>query len=278
MDTLVYCRPRWANQSDSDASLLAGQLKGLAHLLESPSDHFSMVEQAQIEVITDRVRLVVEGFRAKQLSAKRLAATASRAPCLWLIASSPAAVEALSKAAVLQALLVDEKAKGLPMRLAAVGSASGAALAALFNNESVLLPPGVGDAKALLESGAGQLNEADHALLLDAELARDELQLGLLKMGLGVDRVTLYRRIPQPMADLAHLKGARLWVVISSSTQVEWAVNALNGQSFSLDEVVFLTHHPRIESRLRALDQDLVVKCLPSLNAQEIVSQIKLAS
>jgi len=273
MDTLVYCRPRWANQSDSDASVLAGQLKGLAHLLESPSDYFSMVEQAQIDVMMDRVRKVLDGLRAKQLSAK-----ASRAPCLWLIASSPAAVEALSKAAALQALLVDEKAKGLPLRLAAVGAASGAALAALFNNESVLVPPGVGDAKALLESGAGQWKEADHALLLDAELARDELQVGLLKMGLGVDRVTLYRRIPQPMVGLVHLKGSRLWVMISSSTQVEWAVNALNGQSFSLDEVVFLTHHPRIESRLKALDQDLVVKCLPSLNAQEIVSQIKLVS
>lgn len=278
MDTLVYCRPRWANQGDSDARVLAGQLKGLAHLLESPSDHFSMVEPAQIDVIMDRVRRVLDGLRTKQLSAKQLSAKASRAPCLWLIASSPAAVEALSKASVLQALLVDEKAQGLPMRLAAVGAASGAALAALFNNESVLVPPGVGDAKALLESGAGQWKEADHALLLDAELARDELQVGLLKMGLGVDRVTLYRRIPQPMAGLAHLKGSRLWVMISSSTQVEWAVNALNGQSFSLDEVVFLTHHPRIESRLKALGEDLVVKCLPSLNAQEIVSQIKLVS
>jgi uroporphyrinogen-III synthase len=232
-----------------------------------------MIEPTQIERITQRVREVASELKARQASPGL-----SRAPCLWLIASSPAAVEALAKAASLQEVLVDEVAKGLPIKLAAVGASSGRALAALFNNESVLVPPGAGDAKALLDSGAGQFREADHALLLDAEWARDELQVGLPKMGLSVDRLTLYRRMPQPMVGLGYVKGSRLWLVISSSTQVEWAVSALNGQSVPLDEVVFLTHHPRIESRLKTFGQDLVVRCLPSLNAQEIVSQIKLAS
>ncbi|MFM1826877.1 MAG: Uroporphyrinogen-III synthase HemD [Pseudomonadota bacterium] len=273
MDTLVYCRPRWANQSDSEAVALALQLKGVAHLLDSPSDHFSMVEPTEIARITHRVRQVTSELKAKQASPG-----VHRAPCLWLIATSPAAVEALSNAATIPDLLLQEMAKDLPIKLAAVGASSGKALAALFSNESVLVPPGAGDAKALLESGAGQFREADHALLLEAEGARDELQVGLPKMGLSVDRLTLYRRMPQPMVKLDHAKGSRLWLLISSSTQVEWAVSALNGQSVPLDEVVFLTHHPRIESRLKTLGQDLNVRCLPSLNAQEIVSQIKLAS
>jgi len=273
MDTLVYCRPKWANQSDPDAGALAGQLKGLAQMLESPSDLLVMVEQAQISSSGERVRQVASGLRAKQVSRE-----GSRPPCLWLIATSPAAVEALSRAPTLQSLLVDEVAKGLPMRLAAVGAASGVALAKLFDNEPVLVPPGAGDAKALLESGVGQFAESDHALLLEAELARDELQLGLLRMGVEVDRLSLYRRTPQSMVGLHDLKGSRLWLVISSSTQVEWAWNALKAQSVPLHQVVFLTHHSRIESRLKGLAQDIAVRCLPSLDAQEIVSQIKLAS
>ena len=132
------------------------------------------------------------------------------------------------------------------------------------------------DASAYLTWVSDKSVAADAMVLLEASQNRDDLALGLAPLCQQVVRLPIYRREALPMPVLSPRPADPTYVLVTSSSLVEPAIEGCRQQGLSPDAVIWMAHHPAIVRALRARLPGADCLQIEGLEVDKIVDSIKL--
>lgn len=268
MVRLVVTRPIWLGQDTAQALWsrdLVRQAQGQGvEVLMAP------VQQLCAASVDDQQKMVA------MLEASDV--PGSQDP-IWLVSTSPAAAQALSRCPLLAAALMTRRTR---LQSAAVGDGSAESLAQVLDDLGLLAaqppiasPGAQGDADQLASLMAGRAGPRQLLLLLEGRQNRPDLSDALAAHGLQPLRLPLYDRRPLPLPQIPG-DGQPVWVLATSSSAVGAIATGLTQQGIDAAAVQWLGHHPAIGRAVAALLPKAPWHLLESLSPSAVLSGITL--
>ncbi len=132
------------------------------------------------------------------------------------------------------------------------------------------------DASAYLRWAASQSISTDTIVLLEASQNRDDLADGLTPLCHQVLRLPIYRREPLPMPVFSPKPSDPVFVLVTSSSLVDPAIEGFEHQGLLPSSAIWLAHHPAIVQAIRTRLPTAECLHVDGLEVDKIVDRIKL--